>query len=1584
MGYAQRQGRTTARRPDGSGQWAGGRPWLWSSQFRHSCRERVRGDRDRSQRGPMTAVRPGAVDSLLGLSADLGRSDSVTAAVNLALRMTEETFDGPFALVWACDGETPTPVGATDGASEALGDRPWSPPESLVGGLDDDWSPGEGSTEPRGALRSEVVVPAGDGHALALCSTEPDAFDDADAAMADSIGTTLGKTLRRLDERPAGPVVTGQARDTTEREHQRNQIDSFQQAIEDAADGVAILDDGEFVYVDTTHVEMYGFDSKQDLLGNSWRRLYDDDEAARIEQEAFAALESEGHWRGRVTGGRPDGTTFPARLSLTRLDDGRLVCTVRDETERLAQQRDLALKERAMDEAGVGIHITDPRQAGNPLVYINEQFEQLTGYDRAEALGSDPWSLQQPDPETLTTLREAVEAGEPVQVELSDSRPDGETYYVDLSMTPVRDEDGTLTHFISVQRDITGRKQREQEQAAAAAVFERVYRVTTDPALSFEEKVEGLLAAGREYLDLPNGFLTRIDPGDEAAGTQTIVGADGSHELLQKGGSCPLPQSYCRRTIETDGLMTLVNAAETGWEGDPAHETFGLETYIGGEVAAGDELYGTLCFASREPREEPFSETEQSFVRLLRRWASYEIDRKQTRAALEEQRERLELVLSGTGTGIVEWDPQTDAVTWDETLVEMVGRDPASIEAFVECVHPEDRDRVKERMETMLETGEPWNGTFRLYDGDGEVMWLETRALPVHEDGKPVRVLATGTDVTAEKQRERERRRDERRFQSLFEDPEMLVGLLDTDGTLLAANETAMSYVDSSPEDIVGEPLCETPWWAHSDTLRDEVQELVRRAADGEYVEFTARHPGPDGSSRQITGTIRPVADPSGSVESLVLSGRDMTERRRQEQELRNRQRKLDLVLSNTDTSVVEIDLGTGAVFWDDRLDDNDIGSPETLDAFFQTIHPDDRERLQADIGATLRNGDRLDEEYRIEDENGDRRWIASQAIPVDDESERVVAIATDVTELKERERALARSQKQFELLLESVDEYAFVTVGLDGRVDTWNQGAQNLFGYDAETAVGMSVAGFHPDEESGVADRLLQQASVAGESAHEGPRVRADGSTFYADVRYTALATDDSEFQGYAMVVRDMTEQRRQRRRTELFVEESEEVVSVLDTDGTINYASGSADRVLGHPSESLVGENIFDYIHPNDREKGMKQFYTALEGDTDTVRAECRLRSGEGGWLNVEAGCRNMTDTDAIGGVLVYLRDVTDRKERTRRLNAVFNGTFQFTGLLDPDGTVVEINDAALEFGGFDRESVVGEQFADVRWWTHSESVNETLRSALETAADGEFIRYETEVRGADGLRTIDFSAKPVTDEDDEVAMLVVEGRDITAQQQSRQHMQVVHRVMRHNMRNDLNKMRAWTELLVDEDDPEQRAEQYARIKPTLAKWERMTDTLQEIRQAIDVQRELETDTPATELVSAAVSESQSAYPDATIDATVPERNTARVSSRLDRAIEELIDNAVRASEEGEAQVEVTLSRPDEEWVAIDVADDGPGLPEMEAEVLETGEETQLAHGGGLGLWMVRTLVTVDGGDIEVDTTAGGTTIRLLLPAN
>ena len=1537
--------------------------------------------------------------------------------------------------------------------------------------------------------------------------------------------------------------TAGILRDITARTERRRRLESFEQAIDEAADGVAVLEDGEYVYVDQTHVEMYGFDSREQLLGGTWRKLYDERETDRLEHEAFPVLEAEGHWRGMVTGSRPDGSTFPAELSLTAIDDGRLVCTVRDETERVEMER---------------------------------------------------------------------------------------------------------------------------AREAAVTAFERAYEVTTDPERSFEEKVSGLLDVGKEYLDQPNGFLTRIETDPDGTGIQTIVDADGTHELLQPGESCPLPNSYCRKTIESEELRTITAAAETGWDGDPAHDLFGLDTYIGGEVTADGELYGTLCFASTEPREREFTETERSFVDLLRRWVSYELDQKTTREALRQERERLELVLSGTETGLADWDLETDAVEWNETLVDIVGRDVDSMAEFRAAVHPDDRERVQSGLERMLETGEPWVGEFRLRDADGDSLWLGTRAVPSHEDGDPVRVLATGTDITDRKHQERERRRNERRFESLFDDPEMLVGLVDTDGTLLNANQTAMEYVEAPREAVVGEPFWEGPWWAHSETLQRDLQEWLARAADGEYVTYSATHPGPGGETHHITGTVRPVTDTDGRVTSLLLSGRDVTERERQRGELERLTSRFEefaeavpsafflvppdysetLYVNSAaadlygvdgetlaedpasflrhvhpdDMAAIEADMSTqqdgemtgaqrqvfrvehpddgtrwlrstirpirdetgavdrlagvttditkqrvrerrmvslhgatrslldaetpaeafeaGADAFDDtlglavagfyqRVDDalvmaagtgvEAVGAPErvtreqtqsplwsALDAGEPIVYHDpsdiddgvdrsavgavgyfpvgdrgvvavgardatvldsgqrrlvevltgnlaavldalDRETslrasrrryrslaenipngavltFDSDLTYRLAAGELLSElgfeasdisgrgagtlfpDADISDElvprfraalDGERtdrrveignRVVRVHVVPVPAGEQRSgdvygLVLAQDVTEEARRERELSRERERFRLLTESVDEYAFVVVGPDGNIRTWNEGAQRLFGYDAETALGMSMAKLHPpaERESDLPERLLEQARVAGESGHEGWRVRADGSEFYADVRHAPLETDDGEFRGYAKVVRDMTDRRRQQRRTERFVEESTDVVTIVDTDGTISYASGSADRVLGHDSDDLVGENLFDFLHPDSREHAMQTFFECVDG-AKNVKAECRLESPDGGWINVEGRCRNMLDDEAIEGVLVYLRDVTESKKRARRFESIFNQTYQFTGLLEPDGTVIEANDAALEFGGIGREAITGERFDEAPWWSHDEAVAADVRDAIDRAAAGEFVRYETEVNGADGLGTIDFSVKPVFDEDETVTLLVVEGRDITSQQQHRRHLEVLQRVLRHNMRNDLMKMRGWTEMIVEADDHETRAERFEPVERTLDKWESMTDKIGEIRQLLRSQREHQSTREAGPLVADATSAVAEAYPDATVTADVSAGDSVRAPATLSKAVTELVTNAAKSTTAPTVSVE--LSRPEAGWLAVDVRDDGPGIPEMEADVLESGEESPLEHGQGLGLWMVRVVATQAGGDVTVEADSGGTVVSVRLP--
>jgi PAS domain S-box-containing protein len=127
-----------------------------------------------------------------------------------------------------------------------------------------------------------------------------------------------------------------------------------------------------------------------------------------------------------------------------------------------------------------------------------------------------------------------------------------------------------------------------------------------------------------------------------------------------------------------------------------------------------------------------------------------------------------------------------------------------------------------------------------------------------------------------------------------------------------------------------------------------------------------------------------------------------------------------------------------------------------------------------------------------------------------------------------------------------------------------------------------------------------------------------------------------------------------------------------------------------------------------------------------------------------------------------------LADAKARLRegeaRFRGIFDATFQFIGLLSPDGTVLEANAAMLRFGGVDAAAVVGRPYWTAPWWP--EAAQAEVRAAVAQAAEGRFVRRETVMRGQDGASlAIDFSIKPVRDEDGIVSLLVPEARDISA---------------------------------------------------------------------------------------------------------------------------------------------------------------------------------------------------------------------------
>jgi PAS domain S-box-containing protein len=343
---------------------------------------------------------------------------------------------------------------------------------------------------------------------------------------------------------------------------------------------------------------------------------------------------------------------------------------------------------------------------------------------------------------------------------------------------------------------------------------------------------------------------------------------------------------------------------------------------------------------------------------------------------------------------------------------------------------------------------------------------------------------------------------------------------------------------------------------------------------------------------------------------------------------------------------------------------------------------------------------------------------------------------------------------------------------------------------------------------------------------------------------------------------------------------------------------------------------------------------------------------------------------------GALVVLRDVGHRRERVRRLNrevrrfeAVFDSPDSLIGVLDPDGTLVEVNQTALSFADVDPEDVVGRPFWETPWWAHSTSLQSELRAWVDRAASGEHVRFEsTHVSAAGEEVTVDGVIRPVTD-GDEVVSLIVESRDVTEQQEyarelerKNEHLDKFASIVSHDLRNPLNVARGSLELAREECD----SEHLDRIGRAHHRMEALIEDL------LTLARE---GTAVTEFESVDLAAAMERCWQNVETAAADLRVDVDCAIRADRSrFQQLAENLMRnAIQHGGPDVTVTVGRLDD-GDGFFVADDGPGIPAAERDrVFEFGYSADGA-GTGFGLDIVTAVAAAHGWDVEATESADG----------
>ncbi|HSC24196.1 MAG TPA: PAS domain S-box protein [Casimicrobiaceae bacterium] len=191
-----------------------------------------------------------------------------------------------------------------------------------------------------------------------------------------------------------------------------------------------------------------------------------------------------------------------------------------------------------------------------------------------------------------------------------------------------------------------------------------------------------------------------------------------------------------------------------------------------------------------------------------------------------------------------------------------------------------------------------------------------------------------------------------------------------------------------------------------------------------------------------------------------------------------------------------------------------------------------DRQHPQYELRVAAREGRFEEEGWRVR-KDGSLFWASVVITALRDKSGELVGfgkVTRDLTNRREHEESLRQSEERFRLLVEGVLEYAIFMLDANGRVVTWNAGAERINGYKAEEIIGRHFSTFYPKDaiESGWPEHELQVAITEGKYQEEGWRLRKDGTRFWAHVTITALRDDSGHLRGFAKLTRDLSERKR------------------------------------------------------------------------------------------------------------------------------------------------------------------------------------------------------------------------------------------------------------------------------------------------------------------------------------------------------------------------------------------------------------------------------------------------------------------------
>jgi diguanylate cyclase (GGDEF)-like protein/PAS domain S-box-containing protein len=615
--------------------------------------------------------------------------------------------------------------------------------------------------------------------------------------------------------------------------------------------------------------------------------------------------------------------------------------------------------------------------------------------------------------------------------------------------------------------------------------------------------------------------------------------------------------------------------------------------------------------------------------------------------------------------GSWEWDVSSNAMTWSNELFGIFGLErresAASVEEFLQRVHPQDRGLVHGALQRAYSERKPVSFDHRVICPDGTERWLHGQAAATTEGAdRGIRLAGTTQDITERKRAEERMLDSERELRDYLDNMTTFSAKLALDGSFLLVGKTAELASGLSHEELMLANFLDGSWWAFDPEVQGRVKQAFRRAISGEAVNYDERL-FVFGQVLTINFSLVPVRDDQGRVSYVLAEGRDITAQKRIEAKFQGLvEAAPDAMVGVDDRGLIQLaNRQTEVLFGYDR--EELIGRPIEIlvPERFQGVHASHRERYSAHpqtrpMGAGLEMAGRRKDgtEFPVDISLS---FIETEQGPL------VTAAVRDSTERIRAERALRESEERFRKVF-AEGPTGMALLGEDFRFLEVNESLARVLGYTRDELAGLTFSAItHPadlDLDVGLARKLLDGeipsyqiekrcVSKSGEAlwiSFTASVVRgAAGSAPYG----LAIIENITARKGTEKALRDAKE------RFASAFDNAPIGMALTSLEGGFLQVNRALCRMTGYSEEELLASQVQDLSHPDDIDAERPYLDQVLSGEIRGYQIDKRYRHADGRTIWVLVNMSLVTDSDGRAlHFILQAEDVTQRKQAEEQL--------------------------------------------------------------------------------------------------------------------------------------------------------------------------------------------------------------------------------------------------------------------------------------------------------------------------------------------